>query len=164
MMGPEWDALGPGLVAGMLQKQIADGRSIGRWVGIASMVIGALGAVAFGGSMRGLGITLVLIGLIIVLVVALVRAMALGSIRRFATPTSIAEKRGVIDQTMETADIPRGPVSVVRFLYGVSKGAKPEVERLTTVMDDLRDDLAASEDEIERLGELEGRSTPELPE
>lgn len=148
----------------MLEKQISDRGSVVRWIGIGTMVVGGLAAVAFGGFMRGLGITLVLVGLIIVLIVGLVRTMALSAINRFATPTSIAEKREVIDQAMESADLPTGPISIVRFLYRLRKGVGPELRRLDTVMHDLRDDLAASEDEIQASGELDGPSTPELPE
>lgn len=148
----------------MLEKQISDRGSFVRWIGVGLMLLGALTAIAFGGFMRGLGVTIVLIGLIIVLVVALVRAMALGAIRRFATPTSIAEKREVIDHAMESADLPTGPISIVRFLYRLRKGVGPELRRLDTIMDNLRDDLSASEEELEGSGELEGRATPELPE
>lgn len=160
----EWDDLGRGLVAGMLEQRVSDSGSIGRWVGVGMMVGGGLAAVGFGGFMRGLGITLVLLGLIVVLVNALIRTMALGTIRGFATPTSIVEKRAVIDHTMEQADLPTGPISVVRFLYRLRKGVTSEQRRLDTVMDDLRDDLAASEDEIQADAQLDPAPMPELPE
>jgi len=160
----EWDELGRGLVAGMLEKQISDRGSVGRWIGIGIMGAGGLMAIGFGGFMRGLGITLVLVGLIVVHVVALIRTMALGAIRRFAAPTSIAEKRAVIDHATERADLPTGPISIVRFLYRLRKGVGPELQRLDTILDDLRDELAASEDEIDASGELGGGPMPELPE
>lgn len=157
----EWDELARGLVAGMLERQVKARGSVARWAGIAIMVVGLLGAVLFGGFVRGLGITLVLVGLIIVLTVALIRALALGTIRKFATPRSIAEKRDEIDRAMERADLPMGPISVIRLLYRLRKGVGPEVERLDTIMDDLRDELAASEEGI--TGELDDPSIPELP-
>lgn len=158
----EWDDLARGIVAGMLEKQVKDRGSFARWFGIAILVVGFLLALLFGGFGRGLGITMVLVGLIIILIVGLVRALALGTIRKFATPHSIAEKRDEIDSAMEKADLPTGPVSVIRFLYRLRKGVGPEVARLDTIMEDLRDELAASEENI--AGELDGPSTPELPQ
>ena len=160
----EWDDLGRGLVAGMLQQRVSDSGSIGRRVSVGMMVGGGLAAVGFGGFMRGLGITFVLVGLIIVLVNALIRTMALSAIGGFATPTSIVEKRAVINRTMEQADLPTGPISVIRFLYRLRNGVTSEQRRLERVMDDLRDDLAASEDEIQADPQLDPASMPELPE
>lgn len=157
----EWDDVARGLVAGMLEQQVKDKGSIVRWVGIAVLVLGLLSAVFFGGFLRGLGITMVLVGLIIVLVVALVRALALGTIRKFATPQSIAEKREEIAIATEKADLPTGPISVIRFLYRLRKGVGTEVSRLDKIMDDLRDELASTEEDA---AELEGPSTPELPQ
>lgn len=163
----EWDDLARGLVAGMLEKQVKLRGSVARWVGIAIVVLGLLGAILFGGFVRGLGITMVLVGLIIILLVALVRALALGTIRKFATPQSIAEKRDEIEVAMDKADLPTGPVTVIRFLYRLRKGVGTEVQRLDKIMDDLRDELASTEDfgEEDTDGELEGGpSTPELPQ
>lgn len=163
----EWDDLARGLVAGMLEKQVKLRGSLARWTGIAIVVLGLLGAVIFGGFVRGLGITMVLVGLIIILMVALIRALALGTIRKFATPQSIAEKREEIEAATEKADLPTGPMSVIRFLYRLRKGVGVEVERLDKIMDDLRDELAATENFVEedRDGEIEGGSaTPELPQ
>lgn len=164
-----WDDLGRGLVAGMLERQITDRSSVVRWVGIGLMVVGVVGAIGFGGFVRGLGITVALVGLIIVLLVGLLRAMAIGAINKFATPTSIAEKRDVIDRAMERADLPTGPISIVRFLVRLRRGVGKEVTRLDTVLDDLRDELALSEElvelaEGEPTGELDRGPTPELPE
>lgn len=164
-----WDDLGRGLVAGMLEKQISDRGSVVRRVGVVLMVLGCIAAIGWGGFVRGLGITVVLIGLIIVLLVGLLRAMALGAINKFATPTSLAEKRDVIDRAMERADLPSGPISIVRFLVRLRKGVGSEVERLDTVLDDLRDELARSEElaelpETGAGGELDPGPTPELPE
>lgn len=158
----EWDDLAKGLVAGMLERQVTSRGSLARRVGIAILVIGLISAVFFGGFLRGLGITMVLLGLIIILLVALARALALGTIRKFATPQSIAEKREEIDRAMDRADLPTGPVSVIRFLYRLRRGVGTEVERLDTIIDDLREELAASEDDI--AAELDGPATPELPE
>ena len=158
----EWDDVARGLVAGMLEKQVKLRGSFARWVGIAVLVVGLLSAVLFGGFVRGLGITMVLVGLIIILTVALIRALALGTIRKFATPQSIAEKRDEIDSAMEKADLPTGPITVIRFLYRLRKGVGPEVQRLDTIMHDLRDELAASEPDLD--GELDGPATPELPQ
>ncbi len=161
-----WNELGRGLVAGMLERQIKDRGSFVRWIGVAIIVVGVVAAVGWGGFVRGLGITLVLVGLIVVLLVLLVRTMALAAINKFATPTSLAEKRDVIDRAMDRADLPTGPIAIVRFLVRLRKGVGTEVARLDTVLDDLREELARSEDEL-RQGELDGRSgsvTPELPE
>lgn len=155
----EWDDLAKGLVAGMLERQVQARGSVPRWVGIGLIVLGVLAAVVFGGFVRGLGVTLALVGVIIVLIVALARALALGTIRKFATPQSIAEKREEIDRAMERADLPTGPVSVIRFLYRLRKGVGSEVERLDVIIDDLRDELAASEPPT---GELDGPAAPEL--
>lgn len=164
-----WDDLGRGLVAGMLEKQIRDRSSIARWVGVGFMVIGVIAAIGWGGFVRGLGITVVLVGLIIVLLVGLLRAMALGAINKFATPTSIAEKRDVIDRAMERADLPTGPISIVRFLVRLRKGVGSEVGRLDAVLDDLRDELVRSEElaelaEGDSVAELDRGATPELPD
>lgn len=164
-----WDELGRGLVAGMLERQVRDRSSMTRRVGVAFMAIGAVTAIGWGGALRGLGITLVLIGLILVLLVALVRAMAVGAINKFATPTTIAEKRDVIDHALERADLPAGPISVIRFLVRLRRGVGSEVERLDAVLDDLREELAVSEDlaqltEAESAGELDRGPTPDPPE
>ncbi len=155
----EWNELGRGLVAGMLERQIKGRGSVVRWLGVAVMVIGVVAAVGWGGFVRGLGITLVLVGLIVVLLVSLIRTVALAAINKFATPTSLAEKREVIDRAMDRADLPTGPISIVRFLVRLRKGVGPEVTRLDTVLDDLREELALSEEELEA-----GEPTPELPE
>lgn len=164
-----WDELGRGLVAGMLERQVRGRSSMTRRVGVAFMAIGAATAIGWGGALRGLGITLVLIGLILVLLVALVRAMAVGAINKFATPTTIAEKRDVIDHALERADLPAGPISVIRFLVRLRRGVGSEVERLDSVLDDLREELAVSEDlaqltEAESAGELDRGPTPDPPE
>lgn len=158
----EWDDVAKGIVAGMLENQVKAKGSIGRWVGIAILVVGLLFAVFLGGFFRGLGITMVLVGLIIILTVALIRALALGTIRKFATPHSIAEKREEIAIATEKADLPTGPLSVIRFLFRLRKGVGSEVERLDTILDDLREEMAATEEPF--AGELDGSTTPELPE
>lgn len=157
----EWDDVARGLVAGMLETQVKSKGSVARWVGIGVLVIGLLCAVFFGGFFRGLGITMVLVGLIVLLVVALIRALALGTIRKFATPHSIAEKRDEIAAATEKADLPTGPVSVIRFLYRLRKGVGPEVARLDKIMDDLRDELASTE--VDEALESGDASSPELP-
>lgn len=164
-----WNDLGPGLVAGMLEKQIRGRGSVVRWIGVGFMVIGVLSAIGWGGFVRGLGITVALVGLIIVLLVGLLRTMALGAINRFATPTSIAEKRDVIDHAMDRADLPTGPISIVRFLFRLRRGVSSEVKRLDTVLDDLREELAQSEDVAElpegtSSAELDRGTSRELPE
>ena len=159
----EWDDVAKGLVAGMLEQQVENKGSVARWIGIAVLVLGLLGAVFFGGFIRGLGITMVLVGLIIILTIALVRALALGTIRKFATPQSIAEKREEIALATEKADLPTGPVAVIRFLYRLRKGVGPEVARLDKIMDDLRDELAATEDDPAALDGPDSSPTPELP-
>lgn len=143
-----WTHLGRGLVAGMLERQVRERGSFVRWIGVGIMVVGLIAAVGWGGFVRGLGITLVLVGLIVVLLVMLVRTMALAAINKFATPTSLAEKREVIDRAMGRADLPTGPISIVRFLVRLRKGVGPEVARLDAVLDDLRADLALSDDEL----------------
>lgn len=157
-----WDDVAKGIVAGMLEQQVKLRGSLARWFGIAIVVIGLLGAVLFGGFVRGLGITMVLVGLIVILVVALLKALAIGTIRKFATPHSIAEKRVEIDTAMEKADLPTGPIAVIRFLYRLRKGVGSEVDRLNTIMDDLRDEMASTE--VDSLAELDGPATPELPQ
>ena len=163
-----WNELGRGLVAGMLERQVRDRGSVVRWIGVAVMLVGVVAAVGWGGFVRGLGITLVLVGLIVVLLVMLVRTMALAAINKFATPTSLAEKREVIDRAMDRADLPTGPIAIVRFLVRLRRGVGPEVARLDTVLDDLREELALSEDEVEQA-ELDRAAEaapvpPELPE
>ena len=163
-MSVGWDDVGRGLVAGMLEKQVKDRGSMVRWVGIAAIVVGVLTAIVWGGFPRGLGITVALFGLIIVLLVGLLRAMAIGAIHKFATPTSLAEKRDVIDHAMEQADLPTGPISIVRFLVRLRKGVGSEVSRLDTVLDDLRDELIMLEEmealtEADAAGELESGPT-----
>lgn len=158
----EWDDVAKGIVAGMLENQVKAKGSIGRWVGIGILVIGLLLAVFLGGFFRGLGVTMVLVGLIIILVVALIRALALGTIRKFAVPHSIAEKREEIEIATEKADLPTGPLSVIRFLFRLRKGVGSEVARLDTILEDLRDEMAATEEPFTH--ELDGSTTPELPE
>lgn len=161
----EWDDVARGIVAGMLEQQVKNKGSFARWLGIAVLVLGLLSAVLFGGFLRGLGITMVLVGLIIILIVALIRALALGTIGKFATPQSIAEKRDEIAIATDKADLPTGPIAVIRFLYRLRKGVGPEVARLDKIMDDLRDELAATEDVVAELSDPErgGPPTPELP-
>lgn len=157
----EWDDVAKGIVASMLENQVKAKGSIARWIGIAVLALGLLFAIFLGGFFRGLGITMVLVGLIVILAVALIRALALGTIRKFAMPHSIAEKREEIDIATEKADLPTGPLSVIRFLYRLRKGVGTEVERLDKIIDDLRDEMAATEPSP---GELDGTTTPELPE
>lgn len=161
----EWDDIAKGIVAGMLEEQVKSKGSLARWLGIGVLVLGLLSAVLFGGFLRGLGITMVLVGLIIILLVALIRALALGTIAKFATPHSIAEKREEIAIATQKADLPTGPIGVIRFLYRLRKGVGPEITRLDKIMDDLRDELAATEDGVPELSDPEsgGPSTPELP-
>ena len=155
----EWDDVAKGLVAGMLERQIEARGSTARWIAVAVMVLGVLSAVLFGGFVRGLGITIALLGLIALLTIALVRAVAMTTIRKFATPQSIAEKREEIDRAMDRADLPTGPLSVIRFVYRLRRGVGAEVERLDVIIEDLREELAASEPSA---GELNRPSTPEL--
>jgi len=110
-------------------------------------------------SVRGLAITIALLGLIAFLTIALIRTVALTTIRKFATPQSIAEKREEIDRAMDRADLPTGPLSVIRFIYRLRRGVGTEVERLDVIIDDLREELASTEPSA---GELDGPSTPEL--
>ena len=168
-MSLEWTDLGRGLVAGMLERQVVGRGTTVRWVGVALIVVGVVAAIGFGGFLRGLAILFALIGLSIVLLVGLVRKLALVAIRRFATPTSLAEKRDVIDRAMDDADLPTGPISILRFLSRLRRGVGSEVRRLDAVLDDLRDELAMSEEllqlqEADAAGELEDPATPELPE
>ena len=60
---------------------------------------------------------------------------------------------------MERADLPTGPIAIVRFLFRLRNGVGSEVRRLGTVMEDLRTELAASEElespELESLDAAE---------
>lgn len=165
-MAVEWDDIAKGLVAGWLIDQVDARGAIPIWGGSAIGVIGLVLLLVAGGFVRGIGLLLIFVGLIIVMLTMLVRAAARAAIRRFASPSSLAEKRGEIQHALDDADLPSGPISIVRFLNRLRRGVGPEVTRLHRVIENLREDLLASEnDATTQLENPDGPPTdpPRLP-
>lgn len=141
----EWPDVARGLVAGWLIDQVDARGDLPLWIGAVISFLGLAAAVVAGGFVRGLGIVLVLVGLIVVLVVLLIRAVARSLIRRFADPTSLAGKQRDIDRVLRSSGLPTGPLAIIGLVSRLRRHAPPEVERLNGVMDDLQSELARTE-------------------
>lgn len=129
--------LARGIVAGLVTEQVEARAKFVSLLGLGAAFIGLIGAFALDGVWRGLAILVVVVGLLAAFVVYLLRRLAVGAIGRFASPVSLGDKRELIAKAIDTADLPSGPITALRFLRRIRKGVGPEFERLRDILDEL---------------------------
>lgn len=133
--------LARGLVAGVLVDTV-EGR--GRSMSRTAAVIGVLALIAvfvLDGAWRGLMVVIVLLALLAAAVTFLVRKVAVAAIHRIGTPGDFGEHRAAIDQAIDDADLPTGPIATAKFAWRLRKGAGAETDRLLAIVGRLRTEL-----------------------
>ena len=151
------DDLVKGLVAGYLLDQLDARSKVPLYIGAGISVLGFFVVVVAGGWVRGFGLAVVLVGLIVMLAVKLARATARSGIRKFAEPHAVAERRAEIDAALAEAALPSGPLSTIRYLARFRKGVGSELGRLRSIFDELQADLGVEFiPQGDRSPELEG--------
>ncbi len=71
----------------------------------------------------------------------LLKRLAIGAIGRVGEPQDIEGYREAIDKAVDTADLPTGPMSALRFAWRLRNGAGPEVDRFAKIAQSLRSEL-----------------------
>ncbi len=145
------------LAAGFMLDQIDSRSAFPLYVGGSISLLGLILMIIAGGWVRGLGLVLVLIGIIVMLAVWLVRAAARTAIHKFAQPQAIVQKREQVNAALVDANLPTGPVSAIRYITRFRKGLRPEIARLRTIFTDLQTEL-----DLDLVPGEPGR--PEIPE
>lgn len=140
-MAMEIQTLGNGLVAGWLLDQVDARSKIPIWIGAAISILGLAAAVLLSSWLRGFGLVVFLLGLIGLGMVLLLRAITRTAIHRFASPQSLLHKRNEIDQALAKLDLPQGPISMLRFVLRLRKGAGTELARLGAIVSELQAQL-----------------------
>ncbi len=91
----------------------------------------------------GFGVALVVVGLLVLgvaVLIFLLRGLALFSIRKVARPVPDFQQR--VAEAIEGADLPTGPLSIVRLLNRLRKGGvDDEIDRLKLVLGDLNQEF-----------------------
>ncbi len=153
-----WDDLGRGVIAGWLIDQVDARGSVPLWIGWITAALGLVLIVIGGGAVRAIGVLVLLVGVVIALAVVTLRAAARAAIRRFAQPSSIAAHEADIAAAVDRADLPTGPLSIIRFLWRLRRGVGSEVERVRDVVADLGTELG-----VDLPPALEGTDDPPPP-
>ncbi len=139
------DVLARGLVAGWLADQVDDRGTLPQRVALASAGLLLIVAVVFDGGWRWLFVALCLLALGVFAAIWVVRWLALAGIRRFAEPKSLAGRRADIDEAIDAADLPTGPLAIARFLFRLRRGVGTEVDRIRAIVSELMTSLDGSE-------------------
>jgi hypothetical protein len=107
-------------------------------------VVAALALIAvvlFDGGLRVLGIAALVLaaGALVVAVVA--RFLAGVVLQRIAPPTHVAEHRDTIQDAIDQLALPTGPVSGLKFAWGLRDGIDDELANAAEVISTLRERL-----------------------
>jgi hypothetical protein len=137
----EVDDIAKGVVSALLTDQIDDKTGLATKVGVVLLVVSIIAAIAFDGWLRWLAVVVVLLVLAFLLFVFLSKRLAKAVVNRFAPPADIGDVRANFQTAIAEADVPTGPASFLRMVWRLRKGVGPEIERLTTVVNRLREGL-----------------------
>lgn len=137
----EIDGFVKGVVAALLTDQVDGKAGLAAKVGWIGAALAALGVVFGDGWLRGLAVLVLLVCLAFLVFVYVSRRFAKAIINRFAPPVEMSQVRANFDAAVAEADLPTGPVSLLRLVWRLRKGVGPEVDRLLGVVSRLRDDL-----------------------
>lgn len=104
-------------------------------------VVAFVAAIAFDGALRAISVAAFLL-LAFSLVVALLARFVAGRIlRRIAPPTEMKDHREAIDDAIDQLALPTGPISGLRFAWGLRDGIDDELANADDVITTLRERL-----------------------
>lgn len=135
------DGFARGVIASLLTDQVDRKTDLVFKIALAALAAAVAVAVMADGVFRWLAVAGALLFLALLLVVLATRRLAKGIINRFAPPIDIATSRQSFDSAVVAADLPTGPVALLRLVWRLRKGVGPEITRLAAVIDRLRSDL-----------------------
>lgn len=100
-----------------------------------------IGAIALDGWLRWLAVLVVLGALLVLLFVFVTKRLAKGLINRLAPPADLSHVRERFATAIAEADIPTGPLGLLRLVWRLRNGVGPEIERLGLVVTRLESEL-----------------------
>lgn len=138
------DDFAKGAVVSLLTDQVDAKAGLASKVALAVVAVSAVVAVLADSWIRWLVIFVLLLGLGLLTFVFITKRLAVGIINRLAPPVDLANARQTFDMAIAEADVPTGPIGLLRLVWRLRKGVGPEVERLGEVVTRLRGELGRS--------------------
>ena len=110
---------------------------------VLAVVVGAglLGALLLDDVLRMVSVVVVLTGLAALVVVLLARFVAGRVLRAIAPPAQVADHRDAIQDAIDQLALPTGPISGVKFAWGLRDGIDDELVNAADVITTLRERL-----------------------
>ncbi|MEM9201796.1 MAG: hypothetical protein AAGC53_09050, partial [Actinomycetota bacterium] len=107
----------------------------------AAALVGVVGVFVTDGVVQVMLGLVVAVALVAAVIVLGLRFLAGRILRAIAPPTEIADHREAIQDAIEQLALPTGPVSGLRFAWGLRDGIDAELENATDVITTLRERL-----------------------
>ncbi len=133
------DDIGRGVVAGVLVGQVDDKTGLAFRMGLIAAAGSLAIAVLVDNWLRWLAVLVFLLALGFLLAVFISKRLAKATISRIAPPAKIDAAQ--FATAYEEADLPTGPMALLRLIWRLRKGVGPEIDRLAIVVNGLRSDL-----------------------
>lgn len=135
------DDFAKGAVASLLTDQVDAKAGFASKVALVVVAVSVVVAVLADGWIRWLVIFVLLLGLALLVFVFITKRLAVGIINRLAPPVDLANARQTFGTAIAEADVPTGPIGLLRLVWRLRKGVGPEIERLGEVVTRLRSEL-----------------------
>lgn len=107
----------------------------------AAALVGVVGVFVTDGVVQVMLGLVVAVALVAAVIVLGLRFLAGRILRAIAPPTEIADHREAIQDAIEQLALPTGPVSGLRFAWGLRDGIDAELDNATDVITTLRERL-----------------------
>ncbi len=135
------DDFAKGAAASLLTDQVNARTGLAYKVAGAFVVLALIGVLLIDGWLRWLTMLVLLAGLAALAIVFLAKRLATSLIGRLASPVDLADSRQYFNAAIAEADLPTGPIGLLRLIWRLRKGVGPEVKRLGEVISRLKSEL-----------------------
>ena len=103
--------------------------------------LGLLGTIAFDDGLRVLAVLVFVLALIVLAVALVARFLAGAVLKRIAPPAQVADHREVVQDAVDRLALPTGPISGLKFAWGLRDGIDDELANAADVIATLRERL-----------------------
>ena len=105
-------------------------------------VLGLVAAVVFDDTLRVLGVVVLVLAAVALIVAVIARFLAGFVLKRIAPPAHIADHRDAVQDAIDQLALPTGPVSGLKFAWGLRDGIDDELANAGDVITTLRERLS----------------------
>lgn len=104
-------------------------------------LVGLIGAVAFDDALRVIAVVVFVFALMVLVVALVARFLAGRVLQAIAPPAQIGDHREAIQDAIDQLALPTGPISGLKFAWGLRDGIDDELANAADVISTLRERL-----------------------